>query len=64
MSTSTKGGDDKRKTGTPDNDLISLKQDYEVRDWCKSFSCTEPQLRAAVKAVGNSAKAVRAHLKG
>lgn len=56
-------GDDKKKTGTPDNDLISLKEPYEVRDWCKSLGCTEVQLRAAVSKVGRSAKAVRAHLK-
>lgn len=51
--------DDKSKTGTPDNDLISLTQAYEVRDWCKKFNCTEDQLRQAVKTVGNSAKRVR-----
>jgi len=53
--------DDKTKTGQ-DRKLISLKEDYEVRDWCKSLGCTPEQLRAAVKAVGNSADAVRAHL--
>jgi len=45
-----------------DRKLISLKEDYEVRDWCKSLGCTPEQLRAAVKAVGNSADAVRQHL--
>ncbi len=53
--------DDKTKTGQ-DSKLISLKEDYEVRDWCKSLGCTPEQLRAAVKAVGNSADAVRKHL--
>ena len=53
--------DDKTKTGQ-DRKLISLKEDYEVRDWCKSLGCTPEQLRAAVKAVGNSADAVRKHL--
>ena len=54
--------DDRNKTGTPDNDLINLGQPHEVRDWCDSLGCSEPQLRAAVAAVGNSASAVRAHL--
>ncbi|MBI2397123.1 MAG: DUF3606 domain-containing protein [Xanthomonadales bacterium] len=54
--------DDPRKTGTPDNDLINLHQSYEVRDWCRSFNCTEQQLRDAVRQVGNSARKVREHL--
>lgn len=51
--------DDPRKTGTPDNDLINLNQDYEVRNWCRSFGCTEQELRQAVGKVGNSARKVR-----
>ncbi|MCY1003925.1 DUF3606 domain-containing protein [Myxococcus sp. MISCRS1] len=54
--------DNKGNRGTPDNDLINLNQPYEVRDWCASLGCTEAQLRAAVAAVGNSAKAVRTYL--
>ena len=54
--------DDKDKTGQ-DRKLISLQQDYEVRDWCKSLGCTESELRAAVKAVGNSADKVREFLR-
>ena len=53
--------DDNTKTGL-DRKLVSLDQDYEVRDWMKSFGCTEEELRAAVKAVGNSADKVREHL--
>ncbi|MDB5828394.1 MAG: hypothetical protein JWQ73_2614 [Variovorax sp.] len=53
--------DDTSKTAQ-DRKLISLKEDYELRDWCKSLGCTPEQLRAAVKAVGNSADAVRKHL--
>lgn len=53
--------DDKKATGL-DRKLISLEEDYEVRDWSKSLGCTEEELRAAVKSVGNSADAVRAHL--
>ncbi len=53
--------DDTSKTAQ-DRKLISLKEDYEVRDWCQSLGCTPEQLRAAVKAVGNSAAAVREYL--
>jgi hypothetical protein len=53
--------DDKSKTGA-DRKLISLEQAHELRDWMKSLGCTEQQLRDAVKAVGHSAEAVRAHL--
>ncbi len=55
--------DDPKKTAL-DSKLISLKEDYEVRDWCRSLGCTPEQLRAAVKTAGNSAEAVRKHLAG
>ncbi|HYW56118.1 MAG TPA: DUF3606 domain-containing protein [Polaromonas sp.] len=55
--------DDKSKTGN-DRKLISLEQEYELRDWTQSLGCTEKQLRAAVEAVGNSADAVRKYLSG
>lgn len=54
-------GDDKLKTGSPDNDLISLSEPYEVRAWCARYGCTEAELRAAVKKVGNSRKALDRH---
>ncbi|MDP9897399.1 hypothetical protein J2W32_006536 [Variovorax boronicumulans] len=53
--------DNTKQTGL-DRKLISLKEDYEVRDWTKSLNCTEEELRAAVKAVGNSAEKVREYL--
>ncbi len=53
--------DDPSKTGQ-DRKFISLKQDYEVREWCESLKCTPEELARAVAAVGNSADAVRAHL--
>ncbi|RYG10189.1 MAG: DUF3606 domain-containing protein [Burkholderiales bacterium] len=53
--------DDKNATGE-DRRLISLTEDYEVRDWAQSFGVSEAALRAAVEAVGHSAQAVRAHL--
>ena len=56
--------DDKTKTGGQDRTRISVSEDYEVRDWAKKFGVTADELKAAVKAVGNDAKAVEAHLKG
>lgn len=55
--------DDKSKAGGQDRSRISLSEDYEVRDWSKKFGVTPDELKAAVKAVGNEAKAVEAHLK-
>ena len=56
--------DDKSKSGGQDRTRISLGEDYEVRDWSKKFGVTPEELKAAVKAVGNEAAAVEAHLKG
>ena len=46
-----------------DRTLVRFGEDYEVRYWCNALGCTLPALRAAVRAVGNDAGAVRAHLK-
>jgi hypothetical protein len=53
--------DNTKQTGL-DRKLISLEEDYEVRDWTKSLGCTAAELREAVKAVGNSAEKVREYL--
>lgn len=53
--------DNTNQTGL-DRKLISLREDYEVRDWTKSLGCTPDELREAVKAVGNSAEKVREYL--
>ena len=53
--------DDTTKTAL-DRKLIGLEEPYEVRSWTESLGCTEAELRAAVKAVGRSAEAVRAYL--
>ncbi|RZL95841.1 MAG: DUF3606 domain-containing protein [Variovorax sp.] len=57
--------DEPKKTGLDglDRKLIALNEEYEVRSWTKSLKCTEEELRAAVKAVGNSAKKVREYLR-
>lgn len=55
--------DDKTKPGGQDRSRISLSEDYEVRDWAKKFGVTADELKSAVRAVGNNAQAVEAHLK-
>ncbi len=56
--------DDKSQTGGLDRDLISLKEDYEVRDWAAKFGVTEKALRDAVARVGNRADDVQRELGG
>ena len=53
----------KKPGDTMDRKLIALSQPHEVRDWCKSFGCTEAELRAAVAAVGRSAAKAREYIK-
>ncbi|MDM0014955.1 DUF3606 domain-containing protein [Variovorax sp. J22P168] len=54
--------DDPKKTGL-DRKLIALNEPHEVQSWTRSLGCTAEQLKEAVKAVGNSAEAVRVYLK-
>lgn len=47
--------DDKRR--------IDVNDPAEVSNWCKSFGCTEAELKAAVKAAGSTyAKDVQSYL--
>ena len=55
--------DDKAKRGGSDGRLIALGEAYEVRYWSRKFKVTPLKLKAAVKAVGRSAKTVEAYLK-
>ena len=54
--------DDKTKTGAADRDRINVNEDYELQYWTKALGMSADQLRAAVKAVGPTAAAVRKHL--
>ena len=56
--------DDKSQSGGQDRELISLSEDYEVRDWAQKFGVTEDGLRAAVARVGNRAEDVERELGG
>lgn len=51
--------DDKNKKRPRDAKRINLNQPYEVNWWCDKFNCSKAELRTAVKAVGDSASAVR-----
>lgn len=55
-------GDDKSKRGSPDRKLISLTEEYEVRDWAEHFGVSEDELRRAAGKVGSSADAVAREL--
>jgi hypothetical protein len=56
--------DDKTVRSPQDASRIALGEDYEVQYWTKKFGVDRAKLEQAVKAVGNSAKAVEEHLKG
>jgi hypothetical protein len=51
------------KRGPHDRSRISTSEDYEVRYWSQKFGVSPEQLKAAVRKVGNSAKAVENELK-
>lgn len=54
--------DDLTKKGLQDGTRINIHEEYELRYWSSKFVSTE-QLKAAVKKVGNSAKAVEKELR-
>ena len=55
--------DDPSKRGPQDRSRISTSEDHEVRYWSQKFGVSPEQLKAAVREVGNSAKAVEKELK-
>jgi hypothetical protein len=56
--------DDKTKKGQADSSRINMSESYEVSYWMEVFDVSEKELQDAVKKVGNSVSAVRAHLRG
>ena len=54
--------DDLKQRGAQDRSRINTSEDHEMRYWSKKFGVSEDQLKAAVKKVGNSAKAVEEEL--
>jgi len=45
-----------------DRSRINVSDASEVAYWCQKLSCSETQLRYAIKTVGVSVSKVRAHL--
>lgn len=54
--------DDLTKRGPADRSRVNVHEDWELRYWARAFGVTPDQLKAAVRAVGVSAAAVRAYL--
>ncbi len=55
--------DDPNSRGGQDRQRINVNQDHELRDWAAKFGVSADALRRAVKAVGDRADAVEAHLR-
>lgn len=55
--------DDPTKRGTPDRNLISLKEPHEVNYWTDALGVSKEELERLVSEVGHSAAAVRERLK-
>jgi hypothetical protein len=45
-----------------DSNRVSTGEEWEIQYWTKALGCSEAQLKAAIKAVGNSAVAIRQYL--
>jgi len=54
----------KAKRGPYADNRVNPHEPNEVKYWCQKFSCTDIQLKHAVRAVGTSPDAVRHFLKG
>jgi hypothetical protein len=54
--------DDKSKANGQDRQRINVNEEYEVRDWAKSFGVAPDEIKKAVKSVGDRADAVRKYL--
>jgi len=54
----------KAKRGPYANNRVNPHEPNEVKYWCQKFTCTDIQLKHAVRAVGTSPDAVRHFLKG
>jgi len=55
--------DNKDVRAPQDSSRIAMGEDYEVEYWTGKFGVTREALQRAVDAVGNSADAVKRHLK-
>ncbi len=55
--------DDPKKKVPQDASRVNVNQQHELDYWTKKFACTEAELKAAVKAVGDSVSKVEQELK-
>ncbi len=55
--------DNTSKRGGQDRSRIDVHEAHELRDWSKKLGFSQYQLKEGVKAVGNDAKKVEAHLR-
>lgn len=51
--------DDKSVAHGSDRRRINIQEEYEVRDWAKSFHVPPDEIKKAVRNVGDNAEAVR-----
>jgi len=51
--------DDKSVANGSDRRRINIHEEYELRDWAKSFHVAPDEIKKAVRSVGDSAEAVR-----
>jgi len=55
--------DDLNNQRSPDNQLINMNQEYEIRYWTQKFKVSREDLQRAVNAAGPRAAAVEQHLR-
>jgi hypothetical protein len=55
--------DDLQNRGQQDRNRINLHEKHEIQYWTKALGVTQEELEQAVKTAGNSADAVRQHLR-
>lgn len=54
--------DNLQKNGPQDRTRINVHESWELQHWTETLGVSKEQLEAAVKAVGPSVSAVKAHL--
>ena len=54
--------DNLKRVVTPNDELISISQEHEIKHWSEEFGVSRQELLDAVNAVGSSAQAVKEYL--
>lgn len=55
--------DDLKEKRPQDSSRISTSEKWEIAYWTKTLGCSEEELKKAIRAVGNSAEAVKKYFK-